>query len=454
MASERSAVIERWFGECTAGHSFWRYLSAISREFSFGFELGWDQLVSDALPCELAIAQLPSRLTHQGSTFDFRYLPFMRGEQLEGVLVVVQNVTLELQQQRKEAEFAELMQALRCTLLDRSGSSVFFKEATVAVAAICKTDAPLPVSALKNILHTLKGNAGQLGLPVVASICHGLEDELTSADRLSAASVARLSSHWQTLVSGIERFIGPLDRDSLEISKSDYAALISALSRGASTAVLHQALSWQLEPAVRPLRRLANQAQALAERLGKGGLEVQVEPSALRLDMDLFGPFFSDLGHIVRNAVDHGIEPVDRRRAAGKPGIGRLALSVRAKDRSLIFELSDDGGGIDWESVRDKGDELGLPSSTPEELLELLCHQGVTTRPDVSETSGRGVGMSAIKQRIVAMHGTLAVESSRGLGTTWRIVLPWAPEQALEQLRLQWQPPGLSASKTGVPGSA
>jgi chemotaxis protein histidine kinase CheA len=378
----------------------------------------------------------------------------MREERLEGVLVVVADITHELQRQREEAEFAELMQALRCMLLDRSGFAAFLSEAALAVNLICKLDRATPLPVLKSSLHTLKGNAAQVGLTVIAGICHSLEDELVQADQLSPESVARLANRWQAVTADVERFTGPLDRDILEISNADYVALISTLSRGAHAQAMQQALSWRLEPAARPLRRLATQAQALAKRLGKGELEVQVEAPAVRLDMDQFGPFFSDLVHLVRNAVDHGIESAEERRASGKPAGGRLVFRIQPRDRSLQFELSDDGAGIDWESVRHKGDALGLPSETPDELLELICQEGLTTRSSVTETSGRGVGLSAVKQRIQALHGTLAVESARGAGTTWKIVLPWAPEQTLERLRQLWQPAPVALSNSGVRHSA
>ncbi|HEY3253587.1 MAG TPA: ATP-binding protein, partial [Polyangiaceae bacterium] len=90
--------------------------------------------------------------------------------------------------------------------------------------------------------------------------------------------------------------------------------------------------------------------------------------------------------------------------------------------------------GIDWALIAELGASLGLPSRTPAERLAILCRQGVTTRSDVSETSGRGVGMSAIKQRIDAMHGRLEVESSPK-GTKWTVVLPWTAEVTDQALR-------------------
>jgi two-component system chemotaxis sensor kinase CheA len=433
MASERSAVVERWFGRGELGEAFWTYLRRSSPSFAAAFELAWEQLASGVLPDDVALAQLPTRLSAARSTFDFRYLPFMREQRLEGVLVVVADITSELLREREEAEFTELTQGMRCMLLDLTGFAAFLHEASGMVELICKHAATTEPVVLKNTLHTLKGNAGQMGLTAVATLCHGLEEELVDRAQLSAESLARLASRWQTVTAHLAQFTAPGERNTIEVAEGDYADLISLLSRSAQTQALDQLLSWQWEPASRALSRLADQALALAKRLGKD-MEVELEPTSVRLDPEVFGPFFSDLVHLARNAVDHGIESAEGRKAAAKPPHGRLVFSAQARDQSLIFEVTDDGSGIDWEAIRWKGRELGLPARTPAELLTVLCQQGVSTRTEVTQTSGRGVGMSAIKQRIDAMHGTLEVESSRGIGTKWRITLPWAPERATERL--------------------
>jgi two-component system chemotaxis sensor kinase CheA len=159
-----------------------------------------------------------------------------------------------------------------------------------------------------------------------------------------------------------------------------------------------------------------------------------VQAGAVRLDPEVYGAFFSDLVHLVRNAIDHGIESPEERAARGKPPIGKMTFNVQARDNRVAFEISDDGRGIDWAVIAELGASFGLPSRTPAERLAILCRQGVTTRSEVSETSGRGVGMSAVKQRVDAMHGRLEVDSN-STGTKWTIVLPWNPEASAQPLR-------------------
>jgi len=429
MASERSAVVDRWFGTGT-GKTFWHYLFATNPDFALGFELGWDQLVADVLPYEVALEQLPSRLNANGSSFSLRYIPLVKDERLEGVLVVVADITDRLLREREEAELTEMMEAFRRLMLDRTGFVAFSNEGTNMVKQVCSPDAT-DSHALRSTLHTLKGNSAQMGLKVVAHLCHLLEDELATGDGMKSQDL--LAKRWQALTDHVTQLVGDGGRNTMEVSASDYAALVTTLSREGKSSALAELLTWKLEPAARPLGRLAEQARGLAARLGKGDVDVEVQASSVRLDPEVYGPFFSDLVHLVRNAIDHGIESPEER-PANKGPVGKMTFKVHTRDSRIVFEISDDGRGIDWAAISQLGASLGLPSRTPAERLAILCRQGVTTRSDISETSGRGVGMSAIKQRIDAMHGRLEVESSSN-GTKWTISLPWAPEMTEQQIR-------------------
>jgi len=258
-----------------------------------------------------------------------------------------------------------------------------------------------------------------------------LEDELATGDGMKSQEL--LAQRWHALSEHVTQMVGDSGRNTMEVSASDYAALVGTLSREGKSNALAELLTWKLEPASRALGRLAEQARGLAARLGKGDVNIDVQAANVRLDPEVYGPFFSDLVHLVRNAIDHGIES-PQERPADKPPVGKMTFKVQTRDNRLVFEISDDGRGIDWAAIAALGASLGLPSRTPAERLAILCRQGVTTRSDISETSGRGVGMSAIKQRIDNMHGRLEVESS-GNGTKWTISLPWAPEMTEQQIR-------------------
>ena len=142
--------------------------------------------------------------------------------------------------------------------------------------------------------------------------------------------------------------------------------------------------------------------------------------------------FFADsIVHLLRNAIDHGIEEADGRIAAGKPLVGRLTLSA-ARDRSaVVIKVSDDGRGIDRKRVLARAKRDGLVDAakqdlTEDELLWLLARPGFSTADKVTDLSGRGVGVDAVHTRVRALGGAMDIRSEPGEGTTLVAELPCA----------------------------
>jgi chemotaxis protein histidine kinase CheA len=137
--------------------------------------------------------------------------------------------------------------------------------------------------------------------------------------------------------------------------------------------------------------------------------------------------------HLVRNAVDHGIEDVATRLALGKAEAGTVVLTACRDQGRLIISVGDDGKGIDWAKIKVKAVSMGLPCETREDLVEALFADGVSTREAVSETSGRGIGLAALRQVIARLGGHIDVQSTWGRGTRFEIAfdeggLPMAVE--------------------------
>jgi two-component system chemotaxis sensor kinase CheA len=426
MAGERSAIVSQWFGGSERAQPFWEYIGHFSRSFAVAFRLAWSQIEDGFMPLEVCLAQMPEQLTQGSRTWSFRYLPFYRDGELEGLLMVVADVTDRLAREREEAEHGELMQGFKKLMLDRSGFTSFLQDATAMVNQIVSPSATADVSALKRTLHTLKGNAGVMGLTVVAQLCHTLETQLAEEASMTQRTLAELRSRWSAITMHVATFVGASGERMIEVPETEYAALISRLSStDRQSDVLRQLLSWQLEPAQKALLRLGEQGRALARRLGKGEIELDVDAQDVRLDPQQWAPFFGELVHVVRNAIDHGLEPSSERLTLGKPANGILTLKARLEGEQLTFEITDDGRGIDWLGVADKAKALGLPHGSQAELLEALCAEGVTTRDSADDVSGRGVGMSSLRERVRGMQGRLEVRSAKGIGTSWFVRFRW-----------------------------
>jgi two-component system chemotaxis sensor kinase CheA len=429
MATERSAVVDRWFGTLDVKVPFWEYVGRSARGFNLEFLLAWEQLVEDILPMEVSLDQLPRQFSVRQSTYNLRYIPFMRDSQFEGMLVVIDDITAQLAKEREDAEQSELMQGFKRLMLDRSGFTSFLKDSTEAVHNICAHALDNDISLLKRTLHTLKGNAAFMGLVVVARICHALEEQLAESGTLVDETLEELGARWGAISEHIQTFAGSTKQRIIEVPESEYAALLSRLQSGNHPDVLSELLSWQLEPVTKPLERLGEQAKVLAKRFGKGEIRVDIQGNGIRLDPDTWHPFFSELAHVVRNAIDHGLEVPEQRRSLSKPENGALSFKATATANTLTFEFRDDGRGIDWNAIAMKAKGLGLPHGNSDELLQALLHEGLTTRDQVTETSGRGVGMMALKRRIDAMGGVLTVQSAKGRGTNWIVTFPWSPQK-------------------------
>jgi HPt (histidine-containing phosphotransfer) domain-containing protein/HAMP domain-containing protein len=432
IALERSRVVDDWFGSYAEPVPIWDYLGKSADEFGSTFQLGWEQVVDGLLPVDAALAQLPDRLAHGLRTFSLRYLPFYKQNGLDGILVVIADITERLAREREEAEQSDLMQAFKKLMLDRSGFSSFLRDGTETIESICTRRLDGDVVTLKRAIHTLKGNSASMGLAVVARLCHELEEELAEHTRLTDAKLAELHGSWWSLNEQIAKFVALSNQRVIEVPEPEYASLIARLSTGfpRHPELLQQVQSWQLEPVSRPFCRLAEQAKALARRLGKGEVATIVESGGVRLDSESWSPFFAELVHVIRNAVDHGLESPDERERLGKPLAGTLILKAERSENVLTFEIGDDGRGIDWEGIASRAKARGLPHRTREELVSALCADGITTRLQATTASGRGVGMAAVRQRVESMNGRLELRSIPGAGTTFIARFPWSAHDA------------------------
>lgn len=179
---------------------------------------------------------------------------------------------------------------------------------------------------------------------------------------------------------------------------------------------------------VKPLfQRMARVARDAGASTGKDVAFV-TEGELTEVDKTVIERLADPLTHMVRNAVDHGLERPERRRAAGKPGTGTVRLSAEHRSGRVLIEIADDGAGIDRARVRTIAAERGLIA--PDAVLSeaetdaLLFLPGFSTAATVSDLSGRGVGMDVVKRSIVALGGRIAIASVPGHGTTFSISLP------------------------------
>jgi two-component system chemotaxis sensor kinase CheA len=178
------------------------------------------------------------------------------------------------------------------------------------------------------------------------------------------------------------------------------------------------------------VHKYRSSVSSLALDLGKH-VEVRFEVEAAEVSSEVLAALDTATLHLLRNAVDHGIEAPDTRTAAGKPSSGKVTLRGRRQDGTYVLAIEDDGRGIDFERVQARGVELGLLQRTtevdPARLVDLMCHPGFSTRTAANEVSGRGVGLDAVRGGAIDVGGNVSATSTPGKGTTWTVTVPITP---------------------------
>lgn len=199
----------------------------------------------------------------------------------------------------------------------------------------------------------------------------------------------------------------------------------------ASEEQLDRMLSLQLQPLRGSLHLLARYARELGRSLGRE-IEMELEGEETRLDRRITRELEDALLHLVRNAVDHGIEAPEVREVQGKPRAGRLRLRALADGPRVRISLQDDGGGIDTAKVLQRATAVGLVDAAGastmgrEEALRLIFAPGFSTRSEVSEVSGRGVGLDVVASAVNRVGGEVFLDTDLGRGTTITLEVPVA----------------------------
>ncbi len=185
-------------------------------------------------------------------------------------------------------------------------------------------------------------------------------------------------------------------------------------------------MSIRMMPMEYVFSRFPRLVRDLASKLGKE-VELTLQGSSTELDKSLIERIIDPLTHLVRNSLDHGIESPEKRVAAGKHGVGNLTLSAEHQGGNICIEVIDDGAGLNRERILAKALSSGLPvseSMSDEEVGMLIFAPGFSTAEQVTDVSGRGVGMDVVKRNIQEMGGHVEIASKQGKGTTIRILLP------------------------------
>jgi two-component system, chemotaxis family, sensor kinase CheA len=201
----------------------------------------------------------------------------------------------------------------------------------------------------------------------------------------------------------------------------------SALLARTTNEIQESIMKVRMVPIGQVFDRFPRMVRDLAKARGKD-IHLEIAGAETDLDKTIVDEVGEPLMHLVRNCIDHGIEPPDVREARGKPRHGTIKLNAYHEGNQVIIEISDDGAGIDLQRVRDKGVRMGVIAESDRlsdrEIIELIFTPGFSTANAVTDVSGRGVGMDVVKKNILRLKGVFDVDSVPGEGTTFTMKLP------------------------------
>lgn len=421
LMPERSAILRSWSGPLPPRVYIWDLVEKLDASAGGWMRLAWSQIFEGQMPEDVAIAQLPRRLTRGHQHWELSYHPVQKLGAIVRIVVVVTDVSLEVERQRAVAEQHDFSALVERFVSSRQAFLQVWSEMSVLVQQATRPDAQ--GSELLRALHTLKGSLRFVGVSGVADICHALEDGLQERpeQQLKEADAARLREAWATLESRMTPLLKGA-QGTVQVTEREYERLRAA--QHAPPAQLASAVrDFFAQPARDRLQEAKDYLVGVCTKLGKTPPVVELADHEVRLDPTRFAHFWTVFVHVLNNTADHGIEADAERTAAGKKLPARVKLQTTANNGRLAVEVIDDGPGIDWQRLADGARAQGLPHETHEQLVRALFSDSVSSKHTVTEFSGRGVGLAAVAEAVRELGGELQVESGRA-GTTLRMVLP------------------------------
>lgn len=306
-------------------------------------------------------------------------------------------------------------------------------------------------------VHTYKGNFSQFGLQYVTKRLHEAETQLSEwlkqADSLSANDLAAciggldvatwLDDDFAVLQSVIgDSFFN--QEDLLMIDKTRIIdiekKMLALLSPNECKLLLPELRRLRYKPFKELLKAYPDYVQGLAERMERYVAPVVLDGDDFPADTEKYYDFSRSLVHVFRNIIDHAIESPEERIALGKEEYAGIVCRIALQQDNIVVDIADDGRGIDPELIRRKAVEKGIlmeqeaAEMTDIDALGLIFHDEFSTKDEVSDISGRGIGLAAVKAEVAKLGGTIDIRSEAHRGTIFRFVLPYEELDVVPQV--------------------
>lgn len=418
------------------------------------FDMWQKAAFSESLPFETMKDLAPKEYIHsEGKHILLDYFPLRNeGQTIENIVLVATDKTAERDAQvalEKEKKFAKMITKL---VTCKRQFSQFLSWAPSVLLDVRKELSTkreaFDYEMVFRWLHTLEGEAGSYSIADVWTESRVIQSHLEPIRKGENYNYQEFEVQFLKNLSGLEetfhnfvtsnselfKLVGIGTSNKIEISVQSIEELLHRLElKGLKSDIINE-LSDELlrEPISQGLSSYVDVVATVAGKLGKKVNPLKFKGEDTRVYLSRYQELLSSLVHAFRNAVDHGIEPSEEREMMGKSPEGNILVSISRLQKSnknhIVISIEDDGGGVSADKIRQKmtkdGQESKLLNKSDEEVIQLIFDSGITTKVEVGEFSGRGVGLNAVKAEAESLGGKAWVETQLGQGSKIIIEVP------------------------------
>lgn len=434
------------------GQNIWDVLKIADNKVE-GFKKWMQTIFMEMLPFEDLSPLGPVVYPHsKGNNISLEYHPLRSAEgAIAGIVVVATDISDLVAAQRQAENEKEHAKLIINMIKSKREIFRFIQDSgnllTDIRSEVSKDQGPYNLEALFRWLHTLKGGAAIYSIKELADGCHQAETLLNEYKESQAqatfialrAQCFEIEDSYNSFLTETKEILGSsilaAERQvEIAISKlNDIARRVGTLPGGGPVAQ-ELLLDLVMEPINRYFEPYQDVVARVAEKEDKLLLPLKIHENSVFVLPEAYNAFFGTLVHAFRNAVDHGIESPETRSDAGKPAEGLIEVLVEVASKNgqplLLIAIKDDGAGINPQKIRDrlKSKKIDTSGESDEQVIQHIFDSQFSTREQVTELSGRGVGMDAILHSAEALGGRVWVTSVLGQGTCLNIEVPYISE--------------------------
>ena len=389
------------------------------------------------------LALIPTELRIDGKILIAQYIPIHHG-----IMVVLSNITERVEADKKAQDEKNNIAMISAAVTDSTDFISTINDFKSFCIAGSKPWLHLEISHLYRAIHTFKGSLNQFRLTHVPAALHEIENLIHELPSLTTLLGDVSSYEVEVTVFGGD-WLGLLDKDLHVVTEALgenfftrggiiplHIEEVVAFERLANQLLRTPHVASEHVPVLKKLTELRaislheelasfnKLAQQVANKLEKEILPLEITGEDLRLDPNIYRQFFLSLGHVIRNAIDHGIEDPESRFAKGKHEAGTISCTSNVLSNKFILSIQDDGAGINETALRLRAFKSLDTEQAHYSLADLIFTDGLSSRTGVSELSGRGVGMAAVRAEVLSLGGTVSVTTVPEQGTQFIFNIP------------------------------